>query len=260
MFASCLWEYRGAILRGVLRTGDGSDNDHNCVLVWLLGALALGLLLAPASRYGGSICPLFLLICGIFLWQGEWYRRTIPVIVTGAIVTLYMLYAAYSIGVLSRLAFYPQAETETALRTAVEHLPLTTSLVYVVNAPTVSTPAFIQALWRVPQEIVCLTQFFGCSRSAQPAPTSASADGGDVSVDSRLPPCAILYLNVKGNTLARGVTGTLSRGNLADYRFPRGRILGHGMRDPHITKVDIGSEVAIVLKPRHQRYVILYYD
>jgi len=258
--AARLWNLRYAFIASCKGRASKSETEELIAVVWFLGALGIGLLAAQEPRYGGSIDPLLLILLGVGLFRNNSERKNVIAgsAVAASLAVLYLSHAARTFELFRGRAVQ---QVEASLREAVVGLPAQIKTVYVVNAPDVfSSPRFLSAFWQIPQQLVYLNQFGGCTRANGQTPLF-SIQPNAVNIDAFVPSCAMLVFNeVNSSRLIGGLEGVADRARLAAYKFPDGKIIGHAIRDPKQVKLVLGQEVSIRLRPGPYPYAIAYYD
>jgi hypothetical protein len=242
---------------------DGSEGEDRGVLlglvVWLCGALALGVLVAHPSRFGGSIYPLEALVCVAVLHSAVDRVTRRPSIAAFSLISLAFLWNA--VHRLHRPSA-PTGHSMSDLIEAMQHNPADD--IYVLNSvPAYSNPASIARYAGLSgHKVTILNEANGCAVSAAPAP-SIREQGQTTYIKSVLPECAgYEFDQVPLNVMAEGFDAPLARGKFATYRFPEGKVLHYSMGDAkQISDIDLGREMDVDLYREPGRsFAILYYD
>jgi hypothetical protein len=230
------------------------------ILVWLGGALAFGVLVGPDPRFGGSIYPLLLLLLAaatVVLPTPRW--RTIPVAVLCMLVPAFLWHARHV--PLQREA--TRRDGMQRLIGALKQHGQRAEVVYVLNSPpSFSAPHSLARLAAIPGRVVVLNEFDGCVSATAGETALSRSDSSELHVVAQLPSCAtIIFDSVNPATLKPAIGGHLQRNDLADYKLPAARIVGHSVRDSQLLELDLGDRLDITLRSvAPDRSILLYYD
>jgi hypothetical protein len=229
------------------------------VLIWLVGALSFGILVGYHPRFGGSIYPLEVLICGVIFHRStSTLTRSLSAFAIGSLTVAFLWNAR--VGVPPQI--FSQVSTMRSLTDALgQHRA---DVVYVLNSSrSDAAPSNIASLAGTPSEkVVILSEATGCPNDSQSGPPIIRQVGSAVHIVSVLPLCASYEFNgVRASILAQAFGGALPRGHFATYSLPGGRITEHGLvNNSAIASVEMGRELDLDLFPEAKSYVILYYD
>ena len=222
------------------------------LLIWALGALSIGVIVAHEARYGASTYAfLYLLLAAISFVPGSRVPRWISASVLLVFAAGTLWHAQANLRLIVR---WPDiASANRSLHGALEELPQDGRLVYVVNAP----PSFIPAMkylnrgWSLNLEVVVISQFQGCETATDGGATQLAASG-DV-LDVRIPDCAQFnFYNVGRELLQRGITEPLARAGVGTYRFPDGVALASA------DLAGLGHALTLEIEPGRSPTVVAY--
>jgi hypothetical protein len=250
------------IARGAFAAKPLSHQDRLilAVLIWLMGALSFGILVAYDPRFGGSIYPLEILTCAVIF-----HRATRPLARSLSVLAVVLLTAAFlwNARVGTPAQVFSQISSMKSLMDSLRGNPA--DVVYVLNSSrSDAAPSHIASLAGVPSEkVLILSEATGCLINSQAAPPIIRKVGNAIHLVSILPSCASYVFNgVHDSITAQAFGGVLPRGHFATYSLPGGRITEHGLVNNNaIASVDMGRELDLELFPEAAKsYVILYYD
>jgi hypothetical protein len=230
------------------------------VLIWLVGALSFGVLVAYDPRFGGSIYPLEIVTCAVIFHRcTRPMARSLAVLAIGSLTAAFLWNARVGVPPL----VFSQISSMRSLMDSLRRHPA--DVVYILNSSrSDASPSHIASLAGTPSEkVVILSEATGCLNDGQAGPPIIRQVGNAIHIVSILPPCAGYEFNgVHSSIMSKAFGGVLPRGNFATYSLPGGRITEHGLvNNSAIASVDMGRELDIELFPEESKsYVILYYD
>jgi hypothetical protein len=226
------------------------------LLIWTLGALSIGVLVAHEARYGGSYYTFLYLFLAVFLFSSE---TRVPRWVAASVLLVFaagtVWHAQENLRVISRWQ-YTEAPTR-ALHDALRELPQDGRVVYVINAPRGFVPAmkYLNRAWSLNLEVVVINHVQRCEGPANGGMTRFAGSGGDV-LEVRIPDCALFdFFRVSPALLQRGITGPLERQGVGTYHFPDGVIRSNGNQ---ADLADLGHSLTFRIESGRSPTVIAY--
>ena len=247
---------RGQIAPSVRRSQ--STQLTASLLVWTLGALAIGVLAAGHSRYGASYYAfLYLFLVNFFFASDVRVLRwgVVAVMVVLSTATIFQLERNLGSGA----AWRSSVASERALYNGLHALPQDGSTVYVVNAPRgyISSPKYLNRAWSTNLRVVIINHALSCERSSDPG--SAEFDpSGNGPLDVRIPDCAAFaFIGVEPELIGRAVREPVARDGVGVYRFPDGAI--RAAAGDVGTRFDLGHRMRFQIDPG-QHPIVLAYD
>ncbi|MBS1820701.1 MAG: hypothetical protein JST61_01790 [Acidobacteria bacterium] len=237
-----------------------NDLEHLALFVWLFGALGLCVLMAPASRFGGSVYPLEIVVVLLSAYATTSLPLRFAARISVAILFLAFLSNAWKI-VLHRSP--DAADTQAAARdlvATIRHQKVDD--IYILNSiPSYTSHYYLAGFAKTSSRLIILSETSGCRRTSVGSEISISRD--ETKITSKIPACSHYeFDNVPKGILAQGLQGELKRENIGTYRFPYGRVTQRSLADPNeITDLDFGSTMELAFQPPAGRsHVVLYYD
>jgi hypothetical protein len=225
--------------------------------LWLAGALAFGVLAGQESRFGGVIYPLEIVFVALLISSAE--IPGLRALGQAALAILALAFVWNASGELRQHSTQPLAMKKLMAAIRAQSAPV----VYVVSAPLdwTSTPDSVATVIGSSARVVILNQFEGCLTGPGGA-TTFGAPAPHLSIQVQYPECAHLTMgSVPPRILARGVDGSLPRGQFATYRFPQGKVLANAKAVGAEPTVTLGTRLELNLDPGPaDGYALLYYD
>jgi hypothetical protein len=252
-FRRPLWITLANALAG--RTGAGEFDPaakrRLAVFIFLLGALAFGVLGGQRDRYGALIYTFLLLAAAPMIEKPPSLDNAagrsgtawiVPAVRLGLAAVLFA-FVQHGIG-WAQSTFLEAPQAEAKMRRALKALTAPVRKVYVVNAPhTFPAPRFLRAAWGLPFETVYVNQFLGCESGDAPL---AQLTGRRLAV--HMPDCArIVFLAVATKALEAALHGPLQRASVGEYRFDAARIEGRNLDPRNFQTVNFGDTMTVDL-------------
>jgi hypothetical protein len=217
------------------------------LLIWTLGALAFGVLLAHHSRYGGSYYPFFFLLLAGLMSPAFRVTRW----VTASVLMIFAAVTIVQAGRTVRLAWAWETviAPERALHEALRAIPPSSRVVYVINAPQglASAPEHLRKAWALDVDVVIVNQFTGCTESSDPGAVELTPATDALRV--RVPDCARLTFT---NAALPGDRDMVLRQGIGTYEFPDATGAAESL--------ELGRSMTVTLAPTSERPIFLEYN
>jgi hypothetical protein len=245
----------------LFRQRDQLSSSALSILIWLSGALAVGVLVAQQSRLGGSIFPLELLALSVL--------AATP-LSSGLKALSVSLLCLISISYCSNLISFRRSlpveryeqQTIQQLLVDLRRSSQGADTTYILNsAPSFAAPEYLARAANVPGQVVVLNQFDGCSSSDEGSTGFHDLDASTLSIVAVIPKCArFAFKTLEKSNFDPPPNAILSRADFAKYSFADVQPAWRHPWDRRFHIPNLGEQMTISLQFNPKTSVLLYYD